>query len=186
MAIQIKARSIEVPASTRDYITKRAAKFDRHIQNITETKVELSEEKTQSKDNRFIVEITLDVQGTFVRGVQRAADIQSAFDIAADTVDRQIRRYKERVQGKKKHIAGLKGELAAEIDEQALEEEEPEGKVIRVKRFAMKPMSPEEAIDQMHLVGHDFYVFFNDSSEQVNVVYRRRQGDYGLIEPELE
>lgn len=186
MEIVIKGKNLEVPENAKDYIAKRVQKFNRHLQDITLTEVELSEEKTQSKDNRFIVEITLNVQGSFLRGVQRSSDVFSAVDIAADLVDRQIRRYKDRIQGKKRRIPGIKGEMAAEIDEAAaVEEEEPDGKVIRVKRFEMKPMSPEEAVEQMDMVGHDFFVFFNDATEQVNVVYRRRQGDYGLIEPQL-
>lgn len=181
----IKGKNVDVNEKTKDYIEKRAAKFDRHLNNIAETKVEVTEEKTKSKDSRYVVEITLDLQGMLLRSEERAGDIFSAVDLAVETMDRQILRYKGRLQGRKRRKSGT--EMAPLPPEaEPLPEEEPSGGLVKVKRFAIKPMSPEEAIDQMDLLGHDFYVFFNDRSEQVNVVYRRKGGGYGLIEPEMD
>ncbi|MBM3133403.1 MAG: ribosome-associated translation inhibitor RaiA [Chloroflexi bacterium] len=186
MGLIIKGKNIEVPVKVKDYIEKRVDKFDRHLSNITETKVELSEEKTKSKDNRYIVEITIDLQGMLLRSEERAVDMFSAVDIAVETMDRQILRYKEKLQGRKRRKQGTEAKAEVKASEAPPEEEIDESRPVKVKRFAIKPMSPDEAIDQMELIGHDFYVFFNDRSEQVNVVYRRKGSGYGLIEPELD
>ncbi len=185
MGLLIKGKNIDVNEKTKDYIEKRVAKFDRHLSNIGETKVEVTEEKTKSKDSRYVVEITLDLQGTLLRSEERAGDIFSAVDLAVETMDRQILRYKGKLQGRKRRKSGTETVSAAPEPEPQTEEAPSPG-LVKVKRFAIKPMSPEEAIDQMDLLGHDFYVFFNDRSEQVNVVYRRKGGGYGLIEPEMD
>jgi len=184
----IRGKNIDVPETAREYIAKRVEKFDRHLRNISEATVEVSEEKTRSKDNRYIVEVTLDVQGTFIRGEERRADILSAFDAVADVITRQMRRFKDRSQGKKRRASAAKNGLEI-VEVQADEMEEPEeegGVLIRTKRFPVRPMSPEEATEQMELLGHDFFVFFNSYTERIGVVYRRRDGDYGLIDPELD
>lgn len=186
MALLIKGKNVDVNEKTKDYIEKRAAKFDRHLSNIAETKVEVTEEKTKSKDSRYVIEITLDLQGTLLRSEERAGDIFSAVDLAVETMDRQILRYKGRLQGRKRRKSGTQEAEAAVAEPEPSPDEAPSGGLVKVKRFAVKPMSPEEAIDQMDLLGHDFYVFFNDRSEQVNVVYRRKGGGYGLIEPEMD
>jgi putative sigma-54 modulation protein len=174
----IRGKNIEVPASARDYIAKKVERFGHLLKDITEIKVDLSAEKTRSKDDHYVVEMTLDCRGTFIRGEKRGSDILSAIDAAADMMDRQITRYKDRLQGRKPRLVMPQAEAAAED----AEEDAP----IKVKSFPVKPMSPDEAIDQMELLGHDFFVFFNDASEQINVVYRRKSGNYGLIEPELD
>lgn len=186
MGLIIKGKNIEVTEKAKDYIEKRVDKFDRHLNNITETKVEISEEKTKSKDNRHIVEITIDLQGMLLRSEERAADMFSAVDIAVETMDRQVLRYKEKLQGRKRRKQSIDAKAAAKEADAPPEEEIEESRLIKVKRFGMKPMSPDEAIDQMELIGHDFYVFFNDRSEQANVVYRRKGSGYGLIEPEMD
>ncbi len=178
MNLVIKGKNMDVPENAKDYITKKVSRFDRHLQNITEAKVELAEEKTRSQDNHYVVEMTLDCRGTFLRGEERGADIFSAADAAADMMNRQIRRYKERLQGRKRHAAGSKEDPAIHRQQ--------EGTLIKTKRFPVKPMSPEEAIEQMELLGHDFFVFFNQSNDQFNVFYRRKSGNYGLIEPGLD
>lgn len=178
MSLVIRGKNIAVPENAKDYIAKKVERFSHHLKNITETKVELSRERTG--ENHYVVEITIDYQGTFLRGERRGADVFSAVDAAADMMDRQISRYKDRLQGRKPRAAApIKGQIPGE-------DAEAEGALlIKVKRFPIKPMSPDEAIDQMELLGHDFFVFFSDDNNRFNVVYRRKEGNYGLIEPEL-
>jgi putative sigma-54 modulation protein len=176
MNLTIKGKNMDVPENAKAYIQKKIGRLDRHLNNITEAKVELSEEKTRSKENRYVVEVTLDCQGTLLRGEERAADVLTAIDNAHDIMNRQIRRYKDRLDARKKHRLSL-GEALA------VRSEQPES-IVRVKRFLIKPMSIEEAIDQMELLGHDFFVFFNENDDRLNVLYRRKGSSYGLLEPE--
>jgi len=178
MNLVTKGKNIEVPENAKEYIAKKVSKFDRHLQNITETKVELSEEKTRSRENRYIVEMTLECRGTFLRGEERGADILSAVDAAAEMMDRQIKRYKERLDAGNKRRLAAKEELAAEPEEPS--------RVVRVKKFLARPMPVDEAIEQMELLGHDFFLFFNEDVDRLNLIYRRKDGDYGLLEPELD
>lgn len=188
MGLVIRGKNMTVHDKSRDYIEKRVERFERHLKNITEIKVEVSAEQTQSQENHFKVEITIDCQGTFLRCEERAADLFSAVDAAAEIMNTQIDRYKGKLE-KKQHprSAGSKGEpsgVGAGKEKEPSDDEE--GPRIRVKRFTVKPMSPEEAIDQMELLGHSFFVFFNDADEEINVVYRRKDDSYGVIEPVLD
>ena len=179
MNLVIKGKNMEVPENVKAYIEKKIGKVNRYLNDVTEAKVELSHEMTKSKESRYVVEITLDCKGTLLRGEKKAADVLAAIDTVADTMDRQIRRYKERRQTQKKRHLSLREASAAAVSAQ------PQS-VVRVKQFAVRPMSVEEAIDQMELLGHDFFVFANRSDAQLNVVYRRKGGSYGLIRPESE
>ncbi|MDD5093875.1 MAG: ribosome-associated translation inhibitor RaiA [Dehalococcoidia bacterium] len=180
MNLVIRGKNIEVPENARDYITKKTNRFDRHLKTITEIKVEVSEEKTRSKENQYVVEMTINCQGTYIRGEKRGPDIFSAADAATDVVEHQIDRYRGHLQNRKSQPASQKETV--EVDETFDKESTP----IKVKRFPIRPMSPEEAIDQMELLGHDFFVFFSRNNDQINVVYRRKDGAYGLIEPEFD
>ena len=186
MEIVIKGKNMDVPQKAKEYIEKKADKFDRLLRNISTAKVELSEEKTRSKENRYIVEVTVDAQGTFLRAEERGGDIFSAVDSVADVMDRQIRRYKERIQGKKQRRTAVSKGKSTVLSGSTLAVDEEQEKLIKVKSFPVTPMTPDDAIDQMVWLGHDFFVFFNEKTEQFNVVYRRKDGHYGLIEPELE
>lgn len=188
MDLVIKGKNLEVSQNAIDYIEKKAQKFDRRLQSISKAKVEISEEDTRSKENRYVVEVTVDAKGVFLRGEERGPDIFSAVDAVAQVMERQIRRYKERRQGKKRYRSKSdKMPLPVEDIEPVVDEEEEEEEIkpIKYKRFPVAPMYPDEAIEQMELLGHDFYIFFNAESERFAVVYKRSEGDYGLIEPEL-
>jgi len=187
MDLVIKGKNIEVPENAREYINKKASKFDRHLQSISRAKVEISEENTRSRENRFVVEVTIEADGTFIRGEERGPDIFSAADAVASVIERQIRRYKDRVQGKKRQRVGLsKGPAGGPPPEIEPAGEEEEGRLIKFKRFPVQMMTPDEAIEQMEFLDHDFYLFFNSEVEKFCVVYKRAAGDYGLIEPELD
>ena len=188
MDLVIKGKNLEVSQKTIDYIEKKALKFDRRLQSISKAKVEISEEDTRSKENRYVVEVTVDAKGIFLRGEERGPDIFSAVDAVSQVMERQIRRYKERQFGRKRNRSRTEqtpipgDEIEPLIDDD--EDEEPE-RLIRFKRFPVAPMSPDEAIEQMELLGHDFYIFFDAETEKFAVVYKRSASNYGLIEPEL-
>lgn len=182
--LDIQARNMEVTDRINDYIEKKANKLDRFLPAIEETRVELSFEKSaRSAADRHIAQITVRGKNLLLRSEERADDIFAAFDTALDKIQRQIDRYK----GKRYRGRG-DGRSAADVapmpeDEIEMDEEEI---VVRRKKFALVPMNEAEAIEQMKLLGHDnFFIFFDADANMVKVLYRRRNGTYGLIEPEV-
>ena len=176
MELQITGKNIELSQAIMDYVQQKIGKLDRHLPNITDAKVEISKGKAKSPQQRYVAQVTLNSNGTLLRGEERASHPHAAIDGVADVMDRQIDRYKGKLYDKGRGISLSKGELPSAEAEQT-------AKIVKVKKFEVKPMSPEEAADQMELLGHDFFIFFNATTEETNVLYRRRDGDYGLIEP---
>ncbi len=176
MELQIKAKNIELTPTVRQLIESKLGKLGRHLPDVREYKAEIAREKTKASKEHFVVQLTIDSHGTLLRGAERGEDLPAAIKKVASVINRQIERYKGKLYEK--------GRGTSPKDE--LEEEPPPtGKVVKVKRFNVKPMSAAEAIDQMELLGHDFFLFFNADSEELNLLYRRHDGDYGLIEPEM-
>ena len=124
-------------------------------------------------------QLTVDSSGTLLRSEERGGDLFTAIDKVAEIMDRQIKRYKGKLYDKGRGGSLVRSEFGGEA-----EVAPPLSKVVKVKRFAVKPMSLAEAIDQMELLGHDFFLFFNAESERLNLLYRRKNGNYGLIEPQ--
>ena len=177
MDLIITGQNIEVLPTVKDYIGKKFGKLDRHFQNINNTKVELSEQQTKSQDQRYRVQVTMDAGGTLLRAEERAENLVVAIDKVVPVMDRQIEKYKGKLTRKgNKNGPSIKSKL----------DEEPSPGVVRTKRFAMKPMSVEDAITQMELLGHDFFLFYNSSTKEYNLLYLRKDGNYSLIEPELQ
>jgi putative sigma-54 modulation protein len=179
MELQITGKNIELTPALRQLIERKLGKLSRHLPNIVEQKVEIYEEKTKSPEQHFVVEVTLDSNGTLLRGVERGEDLLRAINKVAAVMDRQIERYKGKLYDKGRGSSLARGEL----NEGAAQ---PPKKVVKVKRFVVKTVSVAEAIEQMEFLGHDFFLFFNAASEELNLLYRRRDGNYGLIEPELK
>ena len=179
MELQITGKNIDLSSAVRRYIERKVGKLSRYLPNITESKVEIFEEKTKSPQQRFVVQVTIDSGGTLLRGEERAEDLFAAIDKVATIMGRQIEHYKGKLYEKRRGSSLARSESSEEI------ETRPQRKVVKVKRFAVKPMSVAEATDQMELLGHDFFLFFNDDTEKLNLLYRRKDGNYGLIEPEL-
>jgi len=181
MDLKITGRGIEITDRLNDYVEKKIGRLDRYLPSITEARVELSVEGTRAAGDSQVCQVTVRVNGTILRAEERSDDMFTSIDAVLDKMYRQIARYK----GKRKNRwrgAGIQVEpLPLEIEE----EPEEESRIVRYKRFAMAPMSPEEAVEQMELLGHDFFVFYNADEGQINVVYRRKDGDYGVIQPEL-
>jgi len=181
MEPQITGKNIELSPAVLRYIERKLGKLSRHLPNIIESKVELFEEKTRSPQQRFVVQVTIDSSGTLLRSEGEGKDLFTAIDKVAAIMERQIERYKG-----KRYNKGRGSSLARGGFKEEIEPAPPPRKVVRVKRFAVKPMSVAEAVDQMELLGHDFFLFFNADSEELNLLYRRKDGNYGLIEPELD
>jgi putative sigma-54 modulation protein len=189
--VSIQSRNLEVTDRLNDYIQKKAGKLERYLPGIEDTRVDLAQVKTaRSATDRQVAQITVRGKKFILRAEERAEDIFAAFDMALDKLQRQIERYKGKLQRNRNRGDGKS--LGTVIAEKAEEEEtelerETEGAVIaRRKKFTLTPMDELEAIEHMQLLGHeDFFVFFNSASDSVNVIYRRRDGTYGLIEPEL-
>lgn len=187
MQLTIKGRNVEVTDWVRQYIDKKIGKLDRYLPTLTEARVELAEEATSNPGQRQIVQVTLfDRRGMILRGEERSADLFAAVDTALDTMYRQIARYKGKRRAARHRNDNNEEREWGEAPPVALEEkEESHRPIVRTKRFVMSPMDAEEAIEQMELLGHNFFVFYNADDGAVNVIYRRRDGNYGLIIPEL-
>lgn len=179
MDVQITSRNIQLVEEARSYIQSKLGRLNRHLPNITESKVEIAEEKTRAPQHRFVVQMTVDSQGTLLRAEERGEDLFTAVDRAAEIMNRQIEHFKGKQYGRGRTSPPASGEA----DSQAEPDAPPA--VIKTKRFGIKPMPVDEAIEQMELLGHDFFLFFNAESERVGLVYRRKDGNYGLIEPEM-
>jgi len=181
--IETVARNMRLTDNTREYVEKKAAKLERYLQEIDEVRVELSHAKSaRSIQDRQVAQITVHGKGFILRSEERADDIHAAFDAALDKIQRQVDRYK----GKHYHGRG-DGRSAAEVVEEELPVDET-GELLpligRRKTFIVLPMTEDEAVEQMRLLGHDnFFVFFNADQNSIQVLYRRRDGTYGLIQP---
>jgi len=180
MALQITGKNIDLSSAVHRYVERKLGKLSRYLPNIIESKVEISEEKTKSPQQRFVVQVTVDSNGTLLRGEERGENLFAAIDKVAAIMDRQIERYKGKLYEKGRGSSLARSEFSPEV-----ETAKPAEKVTKIKRFTVKPMSVAEAIDQMELLGHDFFLFFNADTEELNLLYRRKDGNYGLIEPEL-
>ena len=180
MELQITSKNVEISPEVRQYIERKLDKLGRHLHKIMESKVEISEQKTKSPQQHFVVQVTIDSNGTLFRSQERGENLVSAIDRVVEIMDRQIKRYKGKLYKKGRGSSLARGGLSEEIVE-----EKTMGRIVKIKQFVVKPMSVDEAIEQMELLGHDFFLFFDADDERLNLLYRRKDGDYGLIKPEL-
>jgi putative sigma-54 modulation protein len=180
MELQITGTNMDITPVVRQYAERKLGKLNRHLPNIIDTKVEFSEEKTRSPQQRYLLRVTVDGNGAVFHGEERGEDLFKAIDKIAATMTRQLEHHKGKLYEKGRGKSLARSEAA-----EAVEPAEPERKVVKVKRFAVKPMVVDEAIEQMEVLGHDFFLFFDADVEGLKLVYRRKDGDYGLIEPEV-
>lgn len=181
MDISLRARNVALSDAIRDLVARKVGRLDRYFERVREVQVEIGQQDTRSADDRFAVEITANADGTLLRAEERGPTIRAALDQVVDVMHQKLVRYKDRLQAKPRTAAPPGAALTTEAPEKTAE---AGARIVRVKRLAVKPIAPEEAIEQMELVGHDFFVFINAADERVNVLYRRRDGNYGLIVPE--
>jgi putative sigma-54 modulation protein len=177
-------RNLEITDAIRDYVEKKLSRLDRYQNGELMAKVVLSLAGSPHVEKRAKAEIQQDLPGGLLRVEEEDQDLYAAIDRMVDRLETQLKRYKERRFVGRRH--SYQGPPPPEVrDMEALRKpEEEEGpRIVRVKRFEMKPMDPEEAVFQMEALGHNFFVFRNAKTDEINVVYRRKDGNYGLIEP---
>ena len=175
MKYVITGRGTNVTDGLRSAIEEKLGKLEHYFAPDTEVHVTIKVEKDRQK-----VEVTVPVKGHIIRAEQVSDDMYVSIDLIEDIIERQLRKYKTKIVDSKQNVGSFTSEFMQEDDY-----EDEDVKVIRTKRFAVKPMDPEEACVQMELLNHSFYVFRNAETDEVNVVYKRKGGDYGLIEPEF-
>lgn len=171
----ITGRNIDVTEGLKSAIYDKIGKLERYFTEDTEVHVTLSVEKERQK-----IEITIPVKGNIIRSEQTSNDMYVSIDLVEEVIERQLKKYKKKLISKQQNAASFRKEF---IEKET--DVDDEIRIIRTKRFDMKPMYPEDACVQMELLGHNFFVFCNAESEEVNVVYKRNGNTYGLIEPEF-
>jgi putative sigma-54 modulation protein len=172
LRIVVRGKNFEITNALREWVDKKVGKVEKYFDNIQEAQVMLSVSR-----GRHRAEVTIPLDGIVLRGEEETEDMYTSIDKVMDKMERQIEKYKSRIYPR------LKDQSVRFPEKAVAEAEMPQ--VVRTKRFALKPMPVEEAILQMNLIGHNFFVFRNSDTEEVNVVYARKDGNYGLIEPEF-
>ncbi len=181
---RLVGRNLEITEAIREYVGKKLARLDRYQDGEPMAKVVLSLAASPHVERKARVEIQVDMPGGLVRVEEEGEDLYAAIDRAVDRLEVQIKRYRERrFRGKRHTHQGPPPPEVRDLEALRRPEEEEGPRIVRVKRFEMKPMDPEEAAFQMEALGHSFFVFRNAKTDQINVIYRRRDGNYGLIEP---
>jgi putative sigma-54 modulation protein len=182
MDVELMAHHVELTEPVRAYVDRKIGRLDRYLPDISTTRVDLRRGVTHSMGDVFTAQVTAWVNGTVLRAEEMNADLYAAIDLAAEKIHRQIQRYK----GKRLHRRHDRHEPvpAATAPEEAAEEPAP-ATISRRKRFPIYSMTEAEASEQFDLLGHDFFLFRNADTGEFNVLYRRRDGQLGLIEPEL-
>ena len=176
MKIKIFGKNIEVTEGIRSAVEEKLGKLDKYFAEETKADVTLSVNRNEQK-----VEVTIPVKGNIIRAEEISEDMYASIDMVEETIERQLVRYKNKLIDKKK---AYREEFATDyIEADYDDDEEDDIKIERTKSFGIKPMDPEEACVQMELLGHNFFVFLNAETDEVNVVYKRKGDTYGLIEP---
>lgn len=177
MRFTITGRNLDVTEGLRSAVENKLGKLEKYFDKDVSVNVTLSVEKERQK-----IEVTIPVKGSIIRSEQTSSDMYVSIDLVEEVIERQLKKYKNKIiQSKQNASSSFTKDY---IDNEY--EEEAEIKIVRSKRFGIKPMDPEEACIQMELLGHNFYVFSNAETGEVNVVYKRKGSTYGLIEPELD
>jgi len=176
MKVTVIAKNMELTDALKEIVQKKISKLEKYFEAKVEAKATLSVQKS-----RQIIEVTIPFNGVILRGEEATSDMYKSLDLVEDKLERQIRKQKTRLS--RKHGGSLR---FGEINNMEIKQsEEDEGKLVKVKKFGAKPMNSEEAILQMDLLGHNFFVYQDADSNKVNVIYKRKDGDYGLLEPDF-
>ncbi len=186
MNIIVKGKNIEITDSLRGYAEEKIGKLGRYLDKILKTEIELSVEKNPKINNPQVVEVTIFTNGPVIRAKESSTDMYQSIDLVYEKLERQVKRLNAKRIDRShnsKHNHNHSAKIAPLPEEEVEEEDTIEAKIVKTKSFPLKPMIPEEAALQMDLVNHDFFVFINAETDQTNVVYRRKDGNYGLIEP---
>ncbi len=177
MIMNYAGKNMEVTKALREVTEKKLGKLDKYFQKDIEGNVTFSTQK-----NRKIIEVTINLPGTIIRAEESSDDMYASIDKAIDILERQIRKYKSKLQRRYQNGETIRFENVVPLNK---ENETNKPKLVRKKTFPLKPMASDEAILQMELLGHNFFVYMDADTEDVNVIYKRKDGDYGLIQPEI-
>ena len=194
MKILIEGKNIELTGALKDYINDKFSKLRKHYEHILkehDIRVKLSTAKNPRITNNSITEVTIFLDGKIIRSEHASEDMYASIDLVSDKLERQLHKYKDKVYRSQQHKERptpnpeLTGILLESNNNHKNSKHTYEGKIIKSKKFRLQPLTPEEATVQLDLISHDFYVFVNSKTNQINTIYRRKDGDYGLIEPVL-
>jgi ribosome hibernation promoting factor len=180
MQLQVKGKNVEVSPSIRTYAEEKLGKLSKRLPDLTQVEVELSEEKNPSISACHIAEATIWTKGPTLRARESSVDMKAAIDELVDKLERQVKRYREK---RSRRETGRRAN-GSPPDEPSFSGEQLDRMIVKSKQFELQPLTPDEAAVELELIGHDFFVFTNAETGLTNVVYRRRAGAYGLIEPQ--
>ncbi len=187
--VHIRTHHVTVPDNLKEYAQKKLGSLDRYLPTLRAVTVEFEYEDTKAAGQRYVVQITANNNGTLLRAEERGAELRATLDQATHVMQNQARRHKDRVYFRKRAGAAREKAPAPPAGEAAGGDEAAggtlAGKLVRVKSFPVKPMTQEEAVEQMELLGHSFFLFMDAETNGFAVLYRRQDGDYGLIVPEV-
>ena len=178
--LQVKGKNVDVTDSLKDYALQKLGKLDKHLNEAARLELELHVERNPAISQNQVAEATIWTKGPVLRARESSTDMKASIDLLVEKLERQARRYRDkrrRGPGRGNHNTVSEGIPVVADEEQPV--------IVKTKQFAIKPMTPEEAVLQLELIGHDFFVFQNADTSDVNVVYRRRDRNYGLIEPRV-
>jgi putative sigma-54 modulation protein len=181
MRLEVKGRNVEVTDSVRTYAEEKLDRLERHLPEATQIEVELALETNPSIADDHVAEATVWTKGSTLRVRERSAAFETSIDLVSEKLERQVKRYREK---RSRRETGRKANGKLREGEPTFSGEQLDAMIVKSKRFELHPLTPDEAAVEMELIGHDFYVFTNADTGRTNVVYRRRAGDYGLIEPQ--
>jgi putative sigma-54 modulation protein len=174
MRITVYGKNIDVTAGMKSMLEKKLSRMDKYFSPEADATATMSTQK-----GKHILEVTIPINGTILRAEESTDDMYASIDLVVDKLESQLKKHKSKLEKKQKDHATIRFDFSSIPEEPKIDEPS----VVKTKRFPIKPMSPDEASLQMDLLGHNFYVFLNSESEEVNVVYKRKDGNYGLIEP---
>ncbi len=186
MRLQVKGKNVEVSEAIRTYAEAKLGRLEKQLADPTRVELELTVERNPSIADNHIAEATIWTKGPVLRAKEASTDMRASIDLLTDKLERQVSRYREKRNTRgRRHGGAQRNEnghgVQSSVPAPTTEEDGP--MIVKTKQFTMQPMSAEEAILQLELVGHDFFVFRHDETGDINVVYRRNDGNYGLIEP---
>ncbi len=188
MELRVTSRNFDASDGLKQYIEKKVTRIERHMPGVQDVSVEMSSQTMRTQGEQYVAQVTARASGAVMRAEVRAADSFEAVDAVFDKLQRQVDRYKDKRKTRYRGRGASADTLVASaVETEVAVEEAPEEQppIIRRKRFPIHPMDDQEAAEQMELLGHDFYLFQNTKTGQVNVVYRRKEGGYGILEPNI-
>jgi ribosome hibernation promoting factor len=181
MRLHVKGKNVEVSDAIHDYAERKLGKLSPQLADPTHVELELAVEKNPSIADNHIAEATIWTKGPVLRAREASGDMKASIDLLVDKLERQVKRYRQKRRHEhERHHERSNGNVPVAAAPSPFQEGTM---IVKTKQFVLNGMSPEEAVEQLELIGHDFFVFRNDETGEINVVYRRRDGDYGVIEP---